>query len=101
VDKLHRVMLPALSLNCRSKPMALTSTPKFHNEAGVPAIQIGTKEFKCIGAKPPLDHPHIYIDMGHEDEAICPYCSTVYRYDAALAPAGARPAGALFSEDAG
>jgi uncharacterized Zn-finger protein len=81
--------------------MALTSTPKFHNEAGAPAIQIGTKEFECIGAKPPQDHPHIYIDMGHEDEAICPYCSTVYRYDPALAPAGARPAGALFSEDAG
>lgn len=81
--------------------MALRSTPKFHNEAGVPAIQIGTKEFECIGAKPPFDHPHIYIDMGHADEAICPYCSTVFRYDPALAPSAARPAGALFSEDAG
>jgi uncharacterized Zn-finger protein len=81
--------------------MALTSTPKFHNEAGAPTIEIGTKEFECIGAKPPFDHPHIFIDMGDEDEAICPYCSTVYRYDSSLAPAAARPAGALFSEDAG
>lgn len=81
--------------------MVMTSTPKFHNEAGVPAIDIGTKEFECIGAKPPFDHPHIFIDMGDDDEVICPYCSTVYRYDSALGPAAARPAGALFSEDAG
>src|SRR5688572_29776779 len=52
MDKLRRAMLSAPCLNCRSKNMALTSTPKFHNEAGVPAIQIGTKEFECIGAKP-------------------------------------------------
>ena len=38
----------------------------------------------CIGALPPFDHPHVYIDMGADGEAICPYCSTLYVYDASL-----------------
>jgi uncharacterized Zn-finger protein len=66
--------------------------PHFHNDPGAPVIEIGAKEFMCVGATPPFDHPHIFCDMGDEAEIICPYCSTLYRYDAALAPDGARPA---------
>jgi uncharacterized Zn-finger protein len=44
--------------------MASGSTPHFQNSDGVPVIEIGTKEFMCIGARPPHDHPHIFIDMG-------------------------------------
>ena len=54
--------------------------PHFHNDAGLRAIGIGAKEFMCIGAKPPQDHPHVYLDMGGADEVICPYCSTLYRF---------------------
>src|SRR2546425_9551238 len=25
---------------------------------------LGCREFKCIGDKPPQDHPHIYLNMG-------------------------------------
>ncbi len=60
------------------------STPHFHNEPGLSSLRIGAKEFMCIGALPPLDHPHIYIDMGAESEAVCPYCSTHYLYVASL-----------------
>jgi len=81
--------------------MAGNSTPKYHNDTGVPAINIGAKEFECIGAKPHFDHPHIFIDMGDAEEAVCPYCSTLYRYDPSLPPSGARPADALFVEDVG
>ena len=38
----------------------------------------------CTGAKPPFDHPHIFIDMGSDGEAICSYCSTRYVFDPAL-----------------
>jgi hypothetical protein len=37
-----------------------------------------------MGALPPFDHPHIFIDMGSDNDAICPYCSTHYVYDPAL-----------------
>ena len=51
----------------------------------------------CIGALPPFDHPHIFIDMGDEDEAICSYCSTVYRFDPELGAERIRvPPGCLY-----
>ena len=72
--------------------MADSFVPHFHNDPGVPVIEIGAHEFMCIGAKPPLDHPHVFLDMGSEREIICPYCSTLYRFDSSLDPHAARPA---------
>jgi uncharacterized Zn-finger protein len=66
--------------------------PHFHNEAGVGVIEVGAREFMCIGALPPFDHPHIFLDMGGDNEIICSYCSTLYRFDPTLAPHAARPA---------
>jgi uncharacterized Zn-finger protein len=65
--------------------------PHFHNNPGVAVIEVGAKEFMCIGAMPPFDHPHVFLDMGGDNEIICPYCSTLYRLDAALAAHAARP----------
>ena len=66
--------------------------PHFHNDLGVAVIEIGAREFMCVGALPPFDHPHVFCDMGGDDEYVCPYCSTLYRHDPALAPHAARPA---------
>jgi uncharacterized Zn-finger protein len=55
--------------------------PHFHNDNGVEKIEIGVKEFKCIGASSPNDHPHIFLDMGDDNEKLCPYCSTRYVYN--------------------
>jgi hypothetical protein len=49
----------------------------------------------CVGALPPFDHPHVFIDMGAANETICPYCSTLYVYDAAL-HGGADPAECVY-----
>ena len=46
--------------------MADRFIPHFHNDLGVPSIRVGVKEFMCTGAKPPFDHPHIFIDMGSD-----------------------------------
>jgi uncharacterized Zn-finger protein len=73
--------------------------PHFHNDPGVPTIRVGAKEFMCIGAKPPFDHPHIFIDMGDESDAICSYCSTHFVYDANL-QGGADPAECVYTLDA-
>ena len=63
----------------------------FHNDRGVAVIEIGAREFKCVGALPPQDHPHIYLDMGDDTEIICSYCSTLYRHDPTLDPHTAQP----------
>jgi uncharacterized Zn-finger protein len=65
--------------------------PHFHNDLGVPVIEIGAKKFMCVGALPPQDHPHVYCDMGDAIEYVCPYCATLFRHNPALAPNKARP----------
>ena len=73
--------------------MAEHVVPHFHNDPGVPMIEVGAKEFMCVGAKPPFDHPHVFLDIGADNnEIICPYCSTLYRLDATLDSHAARPA---------
>lgn len=74
------------------------TTPHFHNEPGVGVIEVGAKEFMCIGARPPFDHPHIFLDMGSDDEIICSYCSTHFKYNPSLGSREARPAECLWDD---
>ena len=71
--------------------MAQTLVPRLVNDKGADRITIGVKEFQCMGATPPFDHPHVYLDMGDGAELVCPYCSTLYRYDPTLAEAESDP----------
>jgi uncharacterized Zn-finger protein len=80
--------------------MAATSTPHFQNDMGVSKIEIGSKEFMCVGAKPPFDHPHVFLNMGAADEIVCPYCSTLYRYSGKLGAGHANPAAAIWRDEA-
>jgi uncharacterized Zn-finger protein len=81
--------------------MADHVVPHFHNEPGVPVIEIGAQRFMCIGALPPFDHPHIFCDMGDDNEIICAYCSTLYRFNPLLGPHDALPARCALHEPAG
>jgi uncharacterized Zn-finger protein len=71
--------------------MADHVVPHFQNDAGVSVIEIGATEFMCVGARPPFDHPHVFLDMGDDREIICPYCSTLYRHAPDLAAGDSRP----------
>ena len=70
--------------------------PHFHNTDGIAQIEIGAKEFMCIGALPPFDHPHIYLDMGHDKDIVCSYCSTHYIFNSKLPGTTSDPASATF-----
>lgn len=70
--------------------------PHFQNDAGHSAISIGVKKFMCVGANPPFDHPHVFLDMGEAEDVVCPYCSTLYRHDASLSAEQTFPAGCTF-----
>lgn len=72
--------------------MAAKITPHFHNSNGLKQIAIGSREFQCVGAKPPFDHPHVYLDMGGDTDIVCPYCSTHYVLDTNLKDGEANPA---------
>ena len=59
-------------------------TPHFHNQSGLPSLQVAVRTFMCVGALPPFDHPHIFIDMGRETDIVCSYCSTRFVFEAGL-----------------
>ncbi len=75
--------------------MAGAKIPHFANDAGTERIFIGVKEFKCMGARDPFDHPHVYLDMGQDGQILCPYCSTLYIHDSRLAANESDPKGSL------
>ena len=52
----------------------------------------------CIGASRPFDHPHVYLDMGDDQEIICPYCSTLFKFNADLGLRDAVPPECATSE---
>ncbi len=81
--------------------MAKAVVPHFHNNDGVSQISIGVKKFMCVGATAPYDHPHVFLDMGDDDEKVCPYCSTLYKLDDSLTSEQSLPEGCLLVQEAG
>jgi|ERR1700757_1800850 uncharacterized Zn-finger protein len=60
--------------------MVANGIPYFHNNPGVRRVRVRAKKFMCAGDPPPFDHPHIFIDMGADNEIVCPYCGTLFAY---------------------
>jgi len=82
--------------------MAASLVPHFANDQGVEKIYVGVKEFQCMGARPPQDHPHVYLDMGADSQILCPYCSTLFVNHPRLEPDQSDPDGCLVAaEDVG
>ncbi len=80
--------------------MAAGIVPHLANDLGVEKIFVGMKELQCMGARPPHDHPHVYLDMGADSQILCPYCSTLFVHDPRLAPGETDPAGSIVQEAA-
>ena len=87
----------ASSIGRVSRELQMEGYPEFHNEVGVPIVRIGCRQFECIGAKPPQDHPHIYLNMGDASEIVCPYCSTLFRFDGSLGAHEADPPDCVYA----
>ncbi|MBI1648945.1 zinc-finger domain-containing protein [Hyphomicrobium sulfonivorans] len=77
--------------------MASSLVPHLANDDGVEKIFVGVRELNCMGARPPFDHPHVFLDMGSDGQILCPYCSTLYLYDPRLAADETDPPGCLTS----
>ena len=77
--------------------MTATVVPHLANDQGGERIFIGVRELNCMGARPPFDHPHVYLDMGDDGQILCPYCSTLYIYDPRLEAGESDPSGCLVS----
>lgn len=80
--------------------MAAHIVPHLANDVGAEKVFVGVREFKCMGARPPFDHPHVYLDMGQDTQILCPYCSTLYVFDARLHADETDPVNAIVTEAA-
>ena len=40
---------------------------------------VKSKKVICDGGGGTLGHPKVYLDMGDENEIICPYCSKLFK----------------------
>lgn len=80
--------------------MASSSTPHYQNDMGLSKIEIGSREFMCVGAKPPYDHPHVFLNLGAAEEIVCPYCSTLFKHNANLGAGHANPEAAVWHDEA-
>ena len=69
------------------------SIPQYKNDIGAKSIQIGTRNFVCIGETPPMDHPHIFLTMGSGISKVCLYCNTEYVLNQSLSPEQTIPEG--------
>jgi uncharacterized Zn-finger protein len=75
----------------RRAAMAEHVVPHFHNDVRR-RVSRSARRSSCASARtPPFDHPHVFCDMGDDNEFICSYCSTLYRYNPE-APADSRSA---------
>ncbi|GJM01717.1 MAG: hypothetical protein DHS20C08_02180 [Rhodomicrobium sp.] len=79
--------------------MATIGTPKFTNDVGASKIEIGVREFECIGARSPFDHPHVYLDMGQDKNIVCPYCSTLFAHNPDLGAEESIPSGCCLTAE--
>ena len=79
--------------------MAGHVVPHCANDLGAEKVTIGVKEFQCMGARAPHDHPHVFLDMGSDSQVLCPYCSTLYVHDSRLRVDESEPAGCIVTDN--
>lgn len=78
--------------------MAANVVPHFANDEGAEKVTVGVKELQCMGARAPFDHPHVFLDMGSDNQVLCPYCSTLFVHDSRLATDESDPENCLVKE---
>jgi uncharacterized Zn-finger protein len=79
--------------------MADQFVPHLANDRGAEKIYVGVRELQCMGARPPFDHPHVYLDMGTDNQILCPYCSTLYIFNDRLEPDQTEPGGCMVTDE--
>ena len=54
------------------------SSPDKKNYHSQISETVKSKKVSCNGGGGALGHPKIYLDMGKENQIICPYCSKIF-----------------------
>ncbi len=44
-------------------------------------VKVNKKKVFCDGGSLSLGHPRVYLNMGSNNEVVCPYCSKKFVYE--------------------
>ena len=58
---------------------------------GCRSFALAAASLNALGLSRRKIHPHIYLNMGDFSEIVCPYCSTLFRFDPSLGAHEADP----------
>ena len=53
--------------------------PDIKDELNSDVEFVNSKKVSCDGGGGALGHPKVYLEMGDENEIICPYCSKLFK----------------------
>ena len=73
--------------------MTLTTMTSRDDASSAPAVQevirVDGKRVACDGGGGPLGHPRVWLNLGDDDQVLCPYCSRHYVRMGSAADTGA------------
>ena len=52
--------------------------PEIKSEHNNDIEYVNSKKLSCAGVEGPLGHPKVYLDMGDDNQIVCPYCSKLF-----------------------
>ena len=52
--------------------------PDIKDELNSDVEFVNSKKVSCDGGGGALGHPKVYLEMGDENEIVCPYCSKLF-----------------------
>ena len=53
--------------------------PDIKDELNSDVEFVKSQKVSCDGGGGALGHPKVYLDMGDENEIVCPYCSKLFK----------------------
>ena len=80
--------------------MAHESTPHSTIPKALPGSRSGPRNSSVWAPCPPLTIPTSISHMGKDNEIVCPYCSTLYVFNKALAAGTSEPLSAIYHSEA-
>ena len=65
-----------MSISCIINRM---TPPDIKDDLNLDIEFVSSKKVSCDGGGGVLGHPKVYLEMGDEDQIICPYCSKLFK----------------------
>tara|TARA_Y100001935_G_C17206346_1_gene457763 strand:- start:358 stop:534 length:177 start_codon:yes stop_codon:yes gene_type:complete len=56
-------------------------SPDIKDDTSINVEVVSSKKVSCDGGGGALGHPRVFLEMGNEDQIVCPYCSKLFKFN--------------------